>query len=210
MRETRRHLPWVSWRLPNLVTPDVEAKSVMRKMMVLLGCLALAMPAHALLRGRGYLSIEDLLATENLLIAKADAQHAVQVLYNRDQVRTYSVVCLKVLNGSIAREGQVLAVDSEYPLADGQRYLLAGGKATLGDKPWPLFTDKNSAIRLPDGLKLASLEGKDKRTQILMIIEARLGELEALAKSIEQEQKSLRGLIGSKAPEPSQPAQPEK
>ena len=99
----------------------------MRKPTIVLAFAVLAVPAYALLQGRGYPSIKELMEADNLLIVRADATRSVKVLYGRDQVKTYAVVCLKVLNGQIAREGGTLAVDSECPLVHGRRYLLAGG-----------------------------------------------------------------------------------
>ena len=182
----------------------------MKKLTILPACLAFAAPAYALLAGRGYRSVADLLEAHNLLIVEVDTTQHVEVLYNRDQVRTYPVVCRMLLNGKIAGAGDVLAVDSEYPLVDGQRYLLAGGRATRNGKPWPLFKDKNSAVRLPEALKISSLEGQDKGSQVRMIIAARIRELDVMTKGLEEGQRRLRGLLGSNPAKPRQPARPGK
>ena len=178
---------------------------MLKKLMILVGCLACATPLYALLGGRGYPAIGDLVKAHNLLIVRADAKAAVKVLYDRDQVRTYAVVCLKVLNGEIAKAGRVLAVDSESPLVDGRRYLLAGDKATLNGKPWPLFTDRNSAISLPAGLKLSSLAGKDKTSQVRTIIDGRIREVDGLIRRLQEERKQLAGLLSPKTPKPQRP-----
>jgi hypothetical protein len=182
----------------------------MKKLAILLACLAFASPCYALLAGRGYRSVGDLLKAHNLLIVEVDTSQPVELLYNCDQVRTYPVVCRMVLNGKIAEADDVLAVDSEYPLLDGQRYLLAGGRATRNGKPWPVFMDKNSAVRLPEALKISSLEGRDKRSQVRMIVDGRIRELDVMTKGLEEERGRLRGLLGATTAKPRQPARPDK
>ena len=182
----------------------------MKKRLILATCLAVALPVQALLRGRGYRSVQDFLNAENLLIVRADRRHAVKVLYNRDQVRTYAVVCLKVLNGRLAKRGDVLAVDCEHPLVDGRRYLLAGEKATLGGRPWPLFMNHNSAVKLADGLRMSSLEGKDKRSQVSTIVRARIREIDALRKKLERERQGLETLVPPASTAPVRPGPPDR
>ena len=61
---------------------------------------------------------------------------------------------------------------------------------------------RNSAIELADGLKLSSLKGKDRRSQVTAIVRARIRQIELVARKLEEERKTLKLLVASDRSKP--------